>query len=91
MTRHLFPNVVTQGIVYAMSDVVLVILGIVTLGYLGLGPAPPTAEWGSMISEGQPFITTHWLLSTVPGLAVVLTGLGLSLIADGLADTLRPS
>ena len=43
-----------------------------------------------MINEGQNFLTTHWELATIPGLAVVVTGLGLSLIGDGLADLLRP-
>jgi peptide/nickel transport system permease protein len=88
--RHILPNVITQAIVYAMSDIVQDILAIVTLSYLGLGIAPPTADWGSMISDGQNFLTTHWQLSTIPGFAVVVTGLGLSLLGDGLADVLRP-
>jgi peptide/nickel transport system permease protein len=88
--RHLLPNVITQAVVFAMSDIVLDILAIVTLGYLGLGVQPPTADWGRMIADGQTFLTTHWQLSTVPGIAVVLTALGLSLLADGLADLLRP-
>jgi peptide/nickel transport system permease protein len=88
--RHILPNVITQAIVYAMSDIVQDILAIVTLSYLGLGIAPPTADWGSMIASGQNFLTTHWQLSTIPGLAVVVTGLGLSLLGDGLADVLRP-
>jgi peptide/nickel transport system permease protein len=88
--RHLLPNVITQAIVFAMSDIVLDILAIVTLGYLGLGVQPPTADWGRMIADGQTFLTTHWELSTLPGIAVVITALGLSLLADGLADLLRP-
>jgi peptide/nickel transport system permease protein len=87
--RHLLPNVITQAIVYAMSDIVQDILAIVTLSYLGLGIAPPTPDWGSMISQGQNFLTTHWELSTIPGLAVVFVGLSLSLLGDGLADLLR--
>ena len=90
MGRHLLPNVVTQAIIYAMSDIVQDILAIVTLSYLGLGIQPPTPDWGSMIANGQNFLTTHWQLTTLPGLAVVVTGLALSLIGDGLADLLRP-
>ena len=90
IVRHLLPNVITQAIVFAMSDIVLDILLIVTLGYLGLGIQPPTPDWGGMIADGQTFITVKWQLSTFPGLAVVITGLGLSLIGDGLADLLRP-
>jgi peptide/nickel transport system permease protein len=88
--RHLLPNVVTQAIVFACSDIVLDILAIVTLGYLGLGVQPPTPDWGRMIADGQTFLTTHWQLSTIPGIAIVITALGLSLLADGLADLLRP-
>jgi peptide/nickel transport system permease protein len=73
-----------------MSDIVLDILVIVTLGYLALGVQPPTPDWGRMISDGQTYLTTHWELSTIPGIAIVLTALGLSLIADGLADLFRP-
>jgi peptide/nickel transport system permease protein len=88
--RHLLPNVVTQSIVYAMSDIVQNILAIVTLSYLGLGVQPPTPDWGTMISNGQNFLTTQWQLTTIPGLAVVITGVALSLFGDGLADLLRP-
>jgi peptide/nickel transport system permease protein len=90
MRRHLLPNVITQAIIYSMSDIVQDIVAIVTLGYLGLGVPPPTADLGSMINDGQNFLSTHWQLTTFPGLAVVLVGLGLSLIGDGLADLLRP-
>ena len=90
MTRHLLPNVISQAVIYALSiDIVQDILAIVTLSYLGLGIRPPTPDWGTMISDGQNFLTTHWQLTTIPGLAVVAAGLGLSLIADGLADMLR--
>jgi len=89
MLRHLIPNCITQAIVYSMSDVVFTILTIVTLGFLGLGVPPPTAEWGSMMSDGQQFITTHWELATFPGIIVVIIGIGLSLFGDGIADLLR--
>ncbi len=86
LLRHLLPNVVLQAIVYSMSDIVLTILAIVTLGYLGLGVPPPTPDWGSMIQDGQQFLLTQWYLATIPGLAVVVTGLALALIADGLVE-----
>jgi peptide/nickel transport system permease protein len=90
MRRHLLPNVVSQPVIYSMSDIVQDIVAIVTLSYLGLGVPPPTADLGSMINDGQNFLSTHWQLTTFPGLAVVVVGLGLSLIGDGLADLLRP-
>jgi peptide/nickel transport system permease protein len=88
--RHLLPNVITQAIVFSMSDIVLDILAIVTLGFIGLGVQPPTPDWGRMIADGQPYLTSLWELSTIPGIAVVITAFALSLIADGLADLLRP-
>jgi peptide/nickel transport system permease protein len=90
LVRHVLPNTITQAIVYMMSDIVYVILAVVTLGYLGLGIQAPQPDWGSMIFDGQIFLTTRWWLSTIPGLCVVFTGIGLSLLGDGLADALRP-
>jgi peptide/nickel transport system permease protein len=86
LLRHLLPNVILQAVVYAMSDIVLSILAIVTLSYLGLGVAPPSPEWGSMIAEGQNSLLTQWYLATIPGLCVVVVGLSLALIADGLVN-----
>jgi peptide/nickel transport system permease protein len=90
LLRHIGPNVMSQAIIYGTSDVVMDIMAIVTLGYLGLGIAPPTAEWGSMILDGQEFITTQWQQATIPGLVVVLTSLGMSWLGDGLSDLLSP-
>ncbi len=90
LTRHIGPNVMSQAIIYGMSDIVMDIMAIVTLGYLGLGINPPTAEWGSMINDGQEFITTQWQQATIPGLVVVVTSLGLSWLGDGLSDMLNP-
>jgi peptide/nickel transport system permease protein len=86
--RHIFPNVITQSIVYAMSDAVLIILFITTLGYLRLGIPSPAADWGTMIAEAQSYFNTQWWLAVIPGVAIIITGLGLSLIADGLAQKL---
>ncbi|WP_074084421.1 ABC transporter permease [Paenibacillus sp. P32E] len=87
--RHLLPNVLPQAVVVLMTDMIGLLVAIVTLGYLGIGIAPPTPDWGTMIADGQPFITTAWWLSAVPGFAVVYTGIALSLVGDGLADIWR--
>jgi peptide/nickel transport system permease protein len=87
--RHILPNVISQAIIFATSDIVLDILAIVTLGYLGLGIPPPAPDWGEMMASGQEFLTTHWELATIPGIAVVITGLGLSLVGDGLTELMR--
>jgi peptide/nickel transport system permease protein len=88
--RHISRNVVAQAIIYAMSDIVMDIMVIVTLGYLGIGIQPPTPEWGEMIADAQDFITTQWWLAVIPGVAVVIVGVGLSLIGDGLTALLAP-
>ncbi|MCB0912032.1 MAG: ABC transporter permease [Propionibacteriaceae bacterium] len=87
--RHLLPNVLPQAVVLLMTEILLIMVAVVTLGYLGLGVQPPTPDWGTMISDGQLFLTTRWWVSTLPGLAVVTTGVGLSLLGDGLADVWR--
>ncbi len=88
MRRHILPNAITPAIVFAMSDVVLVILLGSSLSYLGLGAQPPAAEWGVMIAEGQTFIARAWWICLFPGLAIVFLAFGFSLLADGLADRL---
>ncbi len=89
LLRHLLPNILPQAVVVLMTDMVGVLVAIVTLGYLGIGIAPPTPDWGTMIADGQSFMTTAWWLSAVPGFAVVYTGISLSLIGDGLSDLWR--
>jgi len=89
LLRHLLPNVIVQAVVYSMSDIVLSILAIVTLGYLGLGVPPPSPDWGAMIADGQQFLLDKWWLTTIPGLAVVVTGLGLSLLGDGIVERVK--
>ncbi|GAB5471092.1 MAG: ABC transporter permease [Rhodospirillales bacterium] len=88
MLRHLLPNAISPSVVFAMTDMILVILLGASLSYLGLGAQPPAAEWGVMIAEGQQFLATAWWICLFPGLAIVLLGLGLSLSADGMAQLL---
>jgi len=90
MRHHLFPNVVTPCIIYAMADIAVYIGLLATLSFLGLGERPPAPEWGAMISSGRDYMVTAWWISAIPGAAIVVTGIALSLIGDGLADILRP-
>ena len=87
--RHLLPNAITPAIVYWMTDMALAILLGSSLGYLGLGAQPPAAEWGVQIADGKNFMNTAWWISVFPGIAIVITGLGFSLMGDGLAQLLR--
>lgn len=88
--RHLLPNAITPAIVYLMTDMALAILLGSSLGYLGLGAQPPAAEWGVLIADGKNFMSTAWWISIFPGIAIVVTGLGFSLLGDGMAELMRP-
>ena len=91
LLRHVMPNCFRQPLAYYATDVVIVIIGTATLSYLGLGIAPPTAELGAMIADGQQFIGTNPMPSVAPGLAVVLIGAALCLLGQGLAEQLEQS
>jgi peptide/nickel transport system permease protein len=86
--RHGLPNVINSSIVFSASDFVLNILLVSGLSFLGLGIQPPLPEWGAMIAEGRDFIRQAWWMATMPGFAILLTGVGLALIGDGLAQRL---
>lgn len=90
LLRHVLPNVVTPAVLFWITDMVGTILLVTSLSYLGLGPQPPTPEWGAMIAEAQPFVLQAWWIPLFPGLAIMVTGIGLALLGDGLTDLLRP-
>jgi peptide/nickel transport system permease protein len=88
IARHAIPNLVRPNLVFSMADFVLNILLAASLSFLGLGVQPPQAEWGAMVSEGQTYLLTAWWITTLPGIVIVVVGVGLSLIGDGLAERL---
>src|SRR5262245_5588761 len=83
---HALPNIINSSIVFSMSDFVLNILLVSGLSFLGLGIAPPEPEWGAMIAESKDFMRQAGWVTTMPALAILLTGTALSLIGDGLAQ-----
>ncbi len=85
LLRHFVPNVSSETIAYALSDFILVIMLISGLSFLSLGAAPPTAEWGVMMSEGRPFVQNAWWMTIFPGLALCWAGISLSVIAEGMS------
>jgi peptide/nickel transport system permease protein len=87
--RHLLPNAITPVIVYWMTDMAQDILLGSSLGYLGLGAQPPTAEWGVIIADGKNFMSTASWMSLFPGIAIVIAGVSFSMVGDGLADLFR--
>ena len=87
--RHILPNAIRPVLVYAVTAMALAILLGSSLGYLGLGAQPPTAEWGVLIADGKNFFTTAPWIALFPGTVIVIAGLGFSLTGDGLADLLE--
>jgi peptide/nickel transport system permease protein len=88
MVRHAIPNLLRPSIVYSTSDVISNILLIATLSFLGVGVRPPTPEWGEIISDGQNYLLSAWWITALPGIVVVVVGLGFSLIGDALGERL---
>jgi peptide/nickel transport system permease protein len=87
--RHILPNSMGQVFVYLASDVVLVLLLLAGVSFFGLGVPPPTPEWGQMIAAGQKYLRDQWWIVTFPGLAIVVTGCAVAMVADGLEDRSR--
>lgn len=88
--EHVLPNTISMLIVQATIQFALGILAEAGLSYLGLGTQPPAPSWGKMLNEAQTFIHFAPQLAIYPGVAIVLTVLGLNLFGDGLRDVLDP-
>jgi len=88
--EHVLPNIASQLIVQATIQFAIAILAEAALSYLGLGTQPPTPSWGRMLNEAQALMYQRWQLAVWPGLAIVLSVLGLNLMGDGLRDLLDP-
>ena len=88
--RHVLPNAFTPWLVVAPLDMARVIVIESALSFLGLGVQPPTPTWGGMLADGRVYLSTAWWLATFPGLAILVTVLGINLLGDGLRDTLDP-
>lgn len=88
--EHVLPNVTNLLIVQGTIQFSLGILAEAGLSYVGLGAQPPTASWGRMLADSQTMISLAPNLALFPGLAILLTVLGLNLLGDGLRDLLDP-
>ncbi|TXC67362.1 ABC transporter permease [Piscinibacter aquaticus] len=88
--EHVLPNIASVLVVQATIRFAIAILAEAGLSYLGLGTQPPTPSWGRMLGEGQSMMYRAPMLAVWPGLAIVLSVLGLNLMGDGLRDLLDP-
>jgi peptide/nickel transport system permease protein len=90
MFRHIIPSADAPIVVKATLDVGAAIVLTAGLSFIGLGAVPPTAEWGSMVSQGSKIGVQYWWYHTFPGLAIVTVVMALSFFGDGLRDALDP-
>ena len=88
--EHILPNVMNPLVVQATIQFSLGILAEAALSYVGLGSQPPAPSWGRMLADAQTLIGLAPRLAIVPGLAIIVTVLGLNLLGDGLRDLLDP-
>jgi ABC-type dipeptide/oligopeptide/nickel transport system permease subunit len=90
VARHVLPNVLTPVIILATLRVASVIVWESGLSFLGLSVPPPTPTWGRMLSDGRAYLANAWWTATFPGLAIMITVLGVNMLGDGLRDALDP-
>lgn len=87
---HILPNILGPIVVIATLGVANAIIAGAALSFLGLGAKPPTPEWGLMLADGRNYLRHAWWITTLPGLAIMLTVLSINLLGDGLRDALDP-
>jgi len=89
--QHLLPNLIGPVIVLMTLNIATNILLESSLTFLGLGVDPTIPSWGGMLADGRTYLQTAWWVSVFPGLAILLTVLGLNLLGDWLRDSLDPT
>ena len=89
LLKEIIPNSITSVLIMATTDIGNQILMFSTLSFLGLGSAPPTPEWGMMVSDGVQYFNKFWVAG-FSGLAIFTMAVGANFIGDGLRDLLDP-
>lgn len=90
LTRHILPNAMAPMIVQLSFLFAYAVLSEATLSFLGVGAVPPTPTWGNIMAEGRDFMREAPWIITIPGIALMITVMGLNLLGDGLRDVLDP-
>jgi len=89
--KHILPNIFSNIIVTAVLDIGTMIMELAGLSFLGLGATSPTAEWGSMMSNGRSMLQTHPWVILAPGCAIFITVVLFNLFGDTVRDLLDPN
>ncbi|SHH32218.1 peptide/nickel transport system permease protein [Jatrophihabitans endophyticus] len=90
LTRHVLPEIVPLVVVVATLELGLMVIYEASLSFIGLGVQPPTASWGSMLSDGRQYVSSAWWLATFPGIALFGLVLAVNLLGDAVRDRLDP-
>ena len=88
--RHILPNVAPTIIVKMSLEMSFAIITVASLGFIGIGVAPPNPEWGSMLSAARGYMPVYWWIAVFPGLAIMIAVFAFNLIGDGLREALDP-
>ena len=88
LSRHIVPQLLTPLTVQITFGIAAAIVSEASLSFLGLGVQPPTPSWGAMVNEGRSFLLIAPYVALFPGLAVMCTVLGFTILGDGLRDAL---
>lgn len=90
LRHHILPNAMAPMIVQLSFLFAYAVLSEATLSFLGVGAVPPTPTWGNIMAEGRDFMREAPWIITIPGVALMITVMGLNLLGDGLRDVLDP-
>jgi peptide/nickel transport system permease protein len=89
--KHILPNSVSPIIVLATLRIAAVIMHIAAFSFIGLGSQPPAADWGVMLNDSRPYLSSYPLMMLWPGLAIVVSVFAFNLVGEGLNDALLPT
>ena len=90
IVKHILPNGIGPVVVTATLTLGSAILNIASLGFLGVGIAPPTPEWGTILADNRSQIRHFPYLGLIPGIAIILSVMCVNFVGDGLRDALDP-
>ncbi|MBI4319543.1 MAG: ABC transporter permease [Chloroflexi bacterium] len=90
LVRHILPGTVSPLLVKSSLDVGQAVLATASMSFLGLGAAPPSPEWGALITDARHYLQDAWWYITFPGLAMIVAVLGFNLLGDAIRDLLDP-
>ena len=88
--KHILPNIIGPILVTSMLDIGTMMMELAGLSFLGLGAKPPTAEWGSMMSDTRSLITIVPWVTLAPGIAIFISVMIFNLLGDTIRDYADP-